>query len=114
MAAQHVEVWRGANALEYGASSLGGAINFVSPTGLTAPAASLRLQAGSFGQRQAQAQLAGRGERVDGLLNIGRSEQDGWREQSAWRTQRLSGNVGLQLTDTLELRAFLSLSLIHI
>lgn len=108
MAAQHVEVWRGANALEYGASSLGGAINFVSPTGLTAPAASLRLQAGSFGQRQAQAQLAGRGERVDGLLNFSRSEQDGWREQSAWRTQRLSGNVGLQLTDTLELRAFLS------
>jgi iron complex outermembrane receptor protein len=108
LAAQHIEVWRGANALEYGASSLGGAINFVSPTGLTAPAASARLQAGSFGQRLVQAQLAGRGEQLDGLLNISRSEQDGWREQSAWRTQRLSGNVGLRLTEALELRAFLS------
>lgn len=108
LAAQHIEVWRGANALEYGASSLGGAINFVSPTALTAPAASARVQAGSFGQRQVQTQLAGRGERVDGLLNISHGEQDGWREQSAWRTRRLSGNLGLQLTDALELRAFVS------
>lgn len=108
MSAQHIEVWRGANALEYGASSLGGAINFVSPTGLTAPAASLRLQAGSFGQRQAHAQLAGRSESLDGFLSISRSEQDGWREQSAWRARRLSGNVGARLSDTLQLRAFLS------
>lgn len=108
MGAERIEVWRGANALEYGASSLGGAINFVSPTGLTAPAASLRLQAGSFGQRQAHAQLAGRSDRLDGFLSLSRSEQDGWREQSAWRAQRLSGNVGARLSDTLELRAFLS------
>lgn len=108
MAAQHIEVWRGANALEYGANSLGGALNFVSPTGLTTPAASLRAQAGSFGQRQVQAQLAGAHETLDGYLNISRSQQDGWREHSGFRANRLSGNLGAQLSDTLELRAFLS------
>ena len=30
---KYVEVWKGANALQYGANSLGGAINFVIPTG---------------------------------------------------------------------------------
>lgn len=107
-ALQYIEVWRGANALEYGANGLGGAINFVSPTGLTAPTAALRVQAGSFGQRQAQVNLAARGEVVDGFLSVSRGEQDGWREQSGYRADRLSGNVGLRLSDTLELRGFLS------
>lgn len=107
-AMQYIEVWRGANALEYGANGLGGAINFVSPTGLTAPTAALRVQTGSFGQRQAQANLAARGEVVDGFLSVSRGEQDGWREQSAYRADRVSGNVGFHLSDTLELRGFLS------
>jgi len=108
VATNHIEVWRGANALEYGANGLGGAVNFVSPTGLTAPAVQARVQAGSFGQRQAHANLAGHGETVDGFLSLSRSEQDGWREQSAYRTQRLSGNLGLRLSDSLELRGFAS------
>ncbi|QSA96002.1 TonB-dependent receptor [Methylococcus sp. EFPC2] len=33
---KQIEVYRGASALEYGASNLGGAVNFVSPTGYTA------------------------------------------------------------------------------
>jgi len=107
-ATQYIEVWRGANALEYGANGLGGAVNFVSPTGLTAPGAEVRLQAGSFGQRQAHVKLAGRHEALDGFVSVSRSEQDGWRQQSAYRTERVSGNVGAQLSDTLELRGFLS------
>ena len=108
VAMQYIEVWRGANALEYGANGLGGAINFVSPTGLTTPKAAVRLQSGSFGQQQAQANLAARGERVDGFVSIGQGEQDGWREHAAYRADRLSGNLGVRLSDTLELRGFLS------
>lgn len=108
VATNHIEVWRGANALEYGANGLGGAVNFVSPNGQNAPAAEARVQTGSFGQRQAHANLAGHGETVDGFLSLSRSEQDGWREQSGYRTQRLSGNVGLRLSDSLELRGFAS------
>lgn len=107
-ATQYIEVWRGANALEYGANGLGGAVNFVSPTGLSAPGAELRLQGGSFGQRQGHASLAGRHEALDGFVSVSRSEQDGWRQQSAYRTERLSGNAGAHLSDTLELRGFVS------
>ncbi|MGE8517030.1 MAG: TonB-dependent receptor family protein [Alcaligenes nematophilus] len=108
MTTQFVEVWRGANALEYGANGLGGAINFVSPTGLTAPTAELRAQSGSFGQRQFHANLGGHGETIDGFLSVSRSEQDGWRENSAYRSQRFSSNIGMMLSDTVELRGFLS------
>ncbi|RMH90919.1 TonB-dependent receptor [Lysobacter pythonis] len=108
VATRHIEIWRGANALEYGANGLGGAVNFVSPTGLTAPAAALRVQAGAFGQRQAHAQLAHQGKRMDGFASLSHSEQDGWREQSSYRTGRFSGNLGARLSDGLELRGFLS------
>lgn len=107
-ATRYIEVWRGANALEYGANGLGGAVNFVSPTGQTAPSAALRVQAGTFGQQQALAQLAGQSERMDGFVNFSHSEQDGWREHSSYRTGRFSGNIGTRLSDNLELRGFLS------
>ena len=49
LATRYIEVYRGANALVYGSTTLGGAINYVSPTGYTAPALSARLEAGSYG-----------------------------------------------------------------
>src|SRR4051812_31182341 len=45
---QHLEVFRGANALRFGASTLGGAINGVTPTGRSARGVTLRLDGGSF------------------------------------------------------------------
>ena len=46
---QHIEVFRGANALQYGATTLGGAINFVTPTGYTSDLVRARAELGSFG-----------------------------------------------------------------
>ena len=107
-ATRFIEVWRGANALEYGANGLGGAVNFVSPTGLTDPGAALRLQAGAFGQRQAHASLGGQSGALDGFASVSRSRQDGWRAQSAYDTRRFAGNAGARLAPSLELRAFVS------
>lgn len=45
---QYTEVYRGANALQYGGTTLGGAIHFVSPTGYDAPLLQGRFEAGSF------------------------------------------------------------------
>ena len=45
---RYVEVYKGANALRYGANSLGGAINFVMPTGRDASPFEARFDAGSF------------------------------------------------------------------
>ncbi|MGO4776700.1 TonB-dependent receptor plug domain-containing protein, partial [Lysobacter sp. 2RAB21] len=49
LSARYIEVYRGANALEFGAATLGGAINFVSPTGYDAAPLTLRAEAGDFG-----------------------------------------------------------------
>jgi len=42
MATRYIEVYRGANALQFGAATLGGAINYVSPTGYDAPPLQIR------------------------------------------------------------------------
>jgi len=45
----HVEVYRGASALEYGGSNLGGAINFITPTGYTAAPLKVGMNWGTNG-----------------------------------------------------------------
>ena len=46
---RYIEVYKGANALRFGANSLGGAINFVMPTGYDADDFGARVDMGSFG-----------------------------------------------------------------
>ncbi|WP_075090103.1 Plug domain-containing protein [Verrucomicrobium spinosum] len=60
---RYVEIWRGSNALRYGSTTLGGAVNFVSPTGYDADPFRVRFEAGSFNYYNAQ--LSGGG--VSGL-----------------------------------------------
>ena len=105
---QFVEIWRGGSALEYGASTLGGAINFVTPTGRTSAPLAARLDAGSFGQRRGHVQLGGARENLDGALSLTAGEQEGWRDQSATSATRASANVGYRISDTLETRLFLN------
>ena len=105
---EFVEIWRGGSALEYGASTLGGAINFVTPTGRTSAPLAARLDAGSFGQRRGHAQLGGAWEDLDGALSLTLGEQEGWRDQSATRATRASANAGYRISDTLETRLFLN------
>ena len=49
MSTQRIELWKGANALEYGANSSGGALNFVTYQGTTAPSLQVGALGGSFG-----------------------------------------------------------------
>ena len=48
-AVKGAEVYRGANALRYGSSTLGGAINLLARTGCDADRLGARFEAGSFG-----------------------------------------------------------------
>ncbi len=108
LALQFVEIWRGGSALEYGASTLGGAINFVTPTGRNSTPLAVRLDAGSFGQRRGHVQLGGTREDLDGALSLTVGKQEGWRDQSATSATRASANVGYRISDTLETRLFLN------
>jgi iron complex outermembrane receptor protein len=108
LAARYIRVWRGANALEAGAATLGGAIDFVSPTGYDVPPLDLRLEGGSSGTRRAQAALAGAGERVDGYLSLTGASQDGFRAHSKQENTRLFGNAGFRFGDGLDARLYLT------
>ena len=108
LSARYIEVYRGANALEYGAATLGGAVNFVSPTGYGMPAASLRVEGGSFGYGRGQAALAGNDGIADGYLSVSAFGQDGFREHAQQETYRLFGNAGWRLGDTLDGRVYLT------
>ncbi|WP_242111988.1 TonB-dependent receptor family protein [Luteimonas aquatica] len=108
LAARYVEVYRGANALEYGAATLGGAIGFVAPTGYDAPAVQLRAEGGSFGYRRGQAAFAGSGDRADGYLSLTGLHADGYRAHARQENERLFGNAGWRFSDTLDGRIYLT------
>ena len=59
MATERIELWKGANALRFGGNQAGGAINFVTPTGETAPELTVRALGGSFGLLKAQVASGG-------------------------------------------------------
>ncbi len=108
LSARYIEVYRGANALEYGAATLGGAINFVSPTGLSAPPLTARIEAGSDGYRREQLAVAGHGERADGFLSLSGFSQDGYRDHAQQETWRLFGNAGFRIGEDAEARVYLT------
>ena len=108
LSAQYIEVYRGANALEYGSTTLGGAINFVSPTGLSAPALTARLEAGSFEYRRAQLAVAGQTGNADGYLSLSGVHTDGFRAHSQQDNYRLFSNAGVRIRPDLESRLYFS------
>jgi iron complex outermembrane receptor protein len=113
-AARYVEVIRGANALGYGASTLGGAINYVSPTGYDSPKFLGRAEAGSFGYARLQGITGGVVKPTDGNGNVwdynisaNAITQDGYRNHSAQDNQKFVGNFGVKLNSDLESRTYI-------
>src|SRR3546814_6082694 len=79
----HLEVYRGANGLRFGASSLGGAINAVTPSArMLGHGFEARVEGGSFGTWRGHAKAGHVGERGDLLIAVTGSGTDGYRQQS--------------------------------
>jgi len=108
LAQQYIEVYKGANALRYGAMTLGGAINFVSPTGRSNPGLAARVYGGSY-QTFGQQAAAGFSEGPwDAWLSFTNLSGNGFREHTNQSLQRLNGNVGAQIGSNVETRFFFS------
>lgn len=108
--ASYIEVYRGANALQYGAATLGGAINLVSPTGYTHEQTQLRFEGGSDGYRRVQAragQVFDNG--MDAFLAVTHFETDGSRDNADQRISRLYANFGYRFSPSSEGRFHLNL-----
>jgi iron complex outermembrane receptor protein len=106
---QHVEVYRGGQALRYGAANLGGAVNMVTPTAYTAKQeALLRFEAGSFDTRRAHAQASKIFKNVDVFAAATKSVSDGYRQQSDQDNTRFSGNLGVKINPAAETRFYVA------
>ncbi|MDN5870678.1 MAG: Plug domain-containing protein, partial [Nitrococcus sp.] len=78
LSTRYAIVARGANGMKYGASTLGGAINFINPTAYNMPGLRLYLNGGSFGQVQGRATVSKVfNNRFDGLLTVETKQRQG-------------------------------------
>jgi iron complex outermembrane receptor protein len=108
LAYRYAEVYKGANALQYGAATLGGAVNFVTPTGYDFPRFLGRAEYGSFDSRRFQVGSGGVEDRWDYFITPTWSLSSGFRDQSAFDNKKLNSNVGYRFDDTSETRFYFS------
>jgi iron complex outermembrane receptor protein len=105
--AEFIEIYRGYTAKRLGATVLGGAINFSSPTGSSAPGATAAFEAGSFGQITTSAQAGAREGDVDANAQISYSERDGFRDYNSSERTNVNLNAGAKVDDNISTRLFL-------
>jgi iron complex outermembrane receptor protein len=103
MNSRYAIVAHGANALAHGASTLGGAVDFISPTAHTTPN-SVSLSGGSFGQWGARATVGGVSGALDGLLSVETQQRDGYRRHSMQDRRNVYANLGWQATKNVSTR----------
>ncbi len=107
LAFRHAEVYKGANALQYGSAYLGGAVSFVSPTGRDWPGFLTRFEGGSFGSARGQIAGGGHKDGWDYFITPTYSKSEGFRDHSEQEYKRLNANVGYKFNDRAETRFFL-------
>jgi iron complex outermembrane recepter protein len=106
MATDYIEVHRGANALQYGSSNLGGSVNFISRTGYTAPKFEVRTEGGSYGYYRLGVSTGGVVDDVDYFVTASKYHSDSFRDNAQQSADRLTGNVGYKINDDIETRFY--------
>src|SRR3984957_6547001 len=106
---KYAEVYRGANALQYGGLGLGGAVNFVPFTGYDSSPLAIRAEGGSFGFTRDQISTGGVQGPWDYYVSASARYRSGWRDHSEESAEFLFSDVGYKFSDTLENRAYLIL-----
>ncbi len=105
---QRLEVYKGANALQYGGTSLGGAINMVSKTGHSQPGDELRLEFGSDNTYRANVQSGRVWGDSDVFLSLTATSSEGYRQNDEQENLKFNANIGTSLTDDIETRFYVS------
>ena len=96
--AQSIEVLRGPASSLYGNAS-GGVIAVSSELGDTEPYVEGKIAAGEFGYQQYGLKTAGQINSADYLLNISRTELDGYRDHAKYRGTQLNGRLGIPFNE---------------
>jgi iron complex outermembrane receptor protein len=103
-----VEVYKGANALRFGANALGGAINFVTPSGRDLQGIGGSIDAGSFGFLRFQAHSGGVFGPADYFITGSYQSQEGFRQHSDGESVRAHANLGYRFSDNAETRFYIN------
>lgn len=103
---EHIEVYRGANSLRFGGTTLGGGINGVTPTGRSAEGLDLRLDGGSFDTIRGKAAFGYQDGRGDAWAALTLDSADGDRDHARRASFRFHTNVGIRLADGIETRFY--------
>ncbi|WP_373006229.1 TonB-dependent receptor family protein [Hyphomonas sp.] len=109
----HLEVFRGANALRFGSGTLGGAINGVTPTGRTAPGVYVRGDLGSNDTARLLVSGGVAGDQLDGWAALSTDTSDGDRDHAARGSVRFHGNLGYAFNDKVTTRFYASVNQIN-
>ena len=113
---ERIELYKGANALRYGANTIGGAINFVPRTGYNASTLQMRFLGGSFGLYSGQVssgqvtkpfKIGTMDTTADYYISLSGNHQDGFQDNSQQDRQRLNANFGFKIGTHQELRAYI-------
>jgi iron complex outermembrane receptor protein len=108
LALQDAEVYKGGNGLAYGSSSLGGAIDFITPTAYTAEAPNiLRLEGGSYGTVRASAQFSRVVGPLDYIATFSTNHASGYRDHETGNYQQFNANIGYRFSPTIETRLYI-------
>ncbi len=114
-ASRYVEVLRGPNATTYGATTLGGAINFVAPTGYTSPSFVGKAEVGSFGYHKIFGSTASVLKPTEAGGNVwdyyvagSQTKQDGFRQHSEMENQKFLANFGVKVNKDVESRFYVA------
>ena len=106
LTARYTTVARGANALTYGASTLGGAIDFSSPSARNSAPLSVFLNGGSHGSLNGRVTVGGTRDTVDGLVTVEGRNWDGYRDHSGQERRGLYANAGWKPSATTNMQLF--------
>ena len=100
---ERIEVLRGPAASIYGGKTIGGVINIItrSGRGLEKPQSTLFWEGGSYGTSRESLGTRGAAGIYDWSLELGRTDTNGYRINSAMHMNTASGKFGVQLADTL-------------
>jgi iron complex outermembrane recepter protein len=103
-----LEVYRGANAFRFGGTTLGGAINGVTPTGRTSRGVRLRADGGSFGTARASLTKGFADGPIDGWAGVALDRSNGDRDHSDRSAARLNANLGWAFSDAVQTRFYVN------
>lgn len=113
LAAQRIEVFKGANALQYGSSTLGGAVNIVTKTGKSNPGDRIRAETGSFSTHRLNIQSGRDFGSSDMFLSLTVTSSDAFRQHADQENIKFNGNFGKAISDNAETRFYLSGNIIE-